>query len=195
MAPIDATERASLCDLFVELGPDAPTLCEGWTTADLASHLVLREHGHRWGDERRAAEKAKGYELEVARVRAGPPLPLRVPGIRILVNGLEFFIHHEDVRRANGRPPRPPTPELERLCWTTSGFLGRRVAREMRPSSLELRSTDGRSRRFGSGEAAILVGRPCELALYLAGRRQAAEVSIEGAEVAKDALKRSTTSL
>ena len=30
-----ATMRAS--------GPDAPTLCEGWTTRDLAAHLVIRE--------------------------------------------------------------------------------------------------------------------------------------------------------
>ena len=37
-------ERATICDLFAELGPEAPTLCEGWTTADLAAHLVVREH-------------------------------------------------------------------------------------------------------------------------------------------------------
>nr|BFE88977.1 hypothetical protein GCM10020093_115780 [Planobispora longispora] len=36
-------ERAALSDLFARLGPDAPTLCEGWTTFDLAAHLVLRE--------------------------------------------------------------------------------------------------------------------------------------------------------
>ena len=58
--PIDVRERMGLCDLFVELGPDAPTLCEGWTTADLAAHLVLREHFHRWSDAKLAAEKAKG---------------------------------------------------------------------------------------------------------------------------------------
>jgi uncharacterized protein (TIGR03085 family) len=36
-------ERSRLCDLFLEVGPDQPTLCEGWTTADLAAHLVIRE--------------------------------------------------------------------------------------------------------------------------------------------------------
>ncbi len=40
---IDQRERAELCDLFDELGPDAPTLCGDWTTADLAAHLVVRE--------------------------------------------------------------------------------------------------------------------------------------------------------
>ena len=36
-------ERAALCDLFVQVGPAAPTLCEGWATYDLAAHLVIRE--------------------------------------------------------------------------------------------------------------------------------------------------------
>ena len=38
-API---ERAAIADLMTSLGPDAPTLCEGWTTRDLAAHLVVR---------------------------------------------------------------------------------------------------------------------------------------------------------
>ena len=37
-------ERQELCDLFESVGPDHPTLCEGWTAADLAAHLVLREN-------------------------------------------------------------------------------------------------------------------------------------------------------
>src|ERR1700733_482692 len=36
-------ERVALCALLAELGPDKPTLCEGWQTGDLAAHLVLRE--------------------------------------------------------------------------------------------------------------------------------------------------------
>jgi hypothetical protein len=40
----DAAERAPLCDLLDELGPQAPTLLDRWTTRDLAAHLVLREH-------------------------------------------------------------------------------------------------------------------------------------------------------
>ena len=37
-------ERLALCALLEKTGPDAPTLCEGWNTGDLAAHLVLREH-------------------------------------------------------------------------------------------------------------------------------------------------------
>src|SRR5262245_9679824 len=36
-------ERAALCDLLDRVGPDRPTLCEGWTTNDLAAHLWVRE--------------------------------------------------------------------------------------------------------------------------------------------------------
>ena len=36
-------ERQDLCTLFEDLGPDVPTLCEGWTARDLAAHLVVRE--------------------------------------------------------------------------------------------------------------------------------------------------------
>ena len=37
------SERAQLADLFVTLGPDQPTLCEGWDTQDLLVHLLVRE--------------------------------------------------------------------------------------------------------------------------------------------------------
>ena len=37
------SERAELCDLFDKVGPQAPTLCEGWDTHDLAAHLWIRE--------------------------------------------------------------------------------------------------------------------------------------------------------
>ena len=36
-------ERLLLADLLETAGPDAPTLCEGWTTRDLAAHVVVRE--------------------------------------------------------------------------------------------------------------------------------------------------------
>ena len=37
-------ERAALVATMRSVGPDAPTLCEGWTTRDLAAHLVIREY-------------------------------------------------------------------------------------------------------------------------------------------------------
>ncbi|HVA99649.1 MAG TPA: maleylpyruvate isomerase N-terminal domain-containing protein [Acidimicrobiales bacterium] len=194
--PVDEQERSRLCDLLTELGPDAPTLCEGWTTADLAAHLVLREHFKKWPKERLAAEKAKGFTMLVGRIRDDTPLiPWRVPGVRVLLNGLEYFIHHEDVRRANGLQPRTDTTELHDLCWRMTGFVGRRVARGIHPLGLELKSTDGRVRSFGSGKLATLSGPPTELVLYLSGRRSTAQVELGGSPEAVQAMESSRSGL
>jgi len=194
--PIDQRERLQLCDLLDQLGPDAPTLCRGWATSDMAAHLVLREHFRRWGDERRAKEEAKGYAYLVARVRAGGPLvPWRVPGVRTLANGLEYFIHHEDVRRANGQGPRLELPELDALAWRMSGLLGRRLAHKVRPFGLELVSPDARRREFGAGARASLSGRPTELVLYLSGRRAAADAALTGPDEAVTVVRQVQTSL
>ena len=189
--PIDVRERMELCDLLLELGPDAPTLCEGWTTSDLAAHLVLREHFHRWSDAQRATEKAEGLPAMVARLRAGAPLiPWRVPRARNLFNGLEYFIHHEDVRRANGREPRPPITDLEALSWRMIGLSARRLARRIRPYGLELVRPDGQRRRYGSGDMATISGPASEMVLYLSGRRTAARVTLEGVLAAVDTVER-----
>jgi uncharacterized protein (TIGR03085 family) len=194
--PIDVRERRAICDILVELGPDAPTLCEGWTTADLAAHLVLREHYHRWSDAQRAAEKAKGYPALIARLRAGAPLvPWRLPRIRNVVNGLEYFIHHEDVRRANGRAPRPQADDVEALYWRMIGYTARRVARRIRPYGLELVLPDGRRHSFGSGAMATLTGPASELGLYLAGRRATAQVTLTGAPRAIAAVEQADLSV
>jgi uncharacterized protein (TIGR03085 family) len=194
--PIDVRERRELCDLLLELGPDAPALCEGWTTADIAAHLVLREHFKRWSDAQRAPEKAKGLPAMVARLRAGAPLiPWRVPRIRDLFNGLEYFIHHEDVRRANGRDPRAPIPDLEALSWRMVGLSARRLARRIRPYGLELVRPDGARRRYGSGESVTLSGPATELVLYLSGRRSAAHVTLDGAPAAVAAVERTNLAI
>ena len=193
---IDERERLELCDLFLELGPDAPTLCEGWTTLDLAAHLVLREHFRRWGKERLAVEKAKGLPHLVERLRGGTPLvPWRIPGLRTMLNGVEYFIHHEDVRRANGLGPRPRQPDLEDLAWRMLAILGRRPTRKMRPWSLTLVADDGRRRLFGSGAGVTLRGPAGELLLYLSGRRDAAVVEAAGSAEAIAALEATTTGL
>jgi uncharacterized protein (TIGR03085 family) len=187
---IDVRERREICDLFLELGPDAPTLCEGWTTADVAAHLVLREHYSRWGDAKRNAEKAKGYSAVVARLRAGAPLiPWRIPRVRNVFNGLEFFIHHEDVRRANGRGPRPEQPDLEALSWRMTGFNGRRLARAIRPFGIELVNPQGARRTFGSGALATLTGPASEIVLYMGGRRETAQVTLSGSPEAVAAVE------
>ena len=62
--------------------------------------------------------RAQGYESLVERLRSGPPaVPWRVPGLRPLLNINEWFVHHEDVRRANGEGPRADRPDLDDALW------------------------------------------------------------------------------
>ena len=115
------TERAALADLFEQVGPDQPTLCEGWTTLDLLIHLLVRERDPlgRGGNPGQAAARPSptrrppatatgpGAEL-VQAYRSGPPgwNPTGWGPLDDLFNGGEMFIHHEDVRR--GQPGWQP---------------------------------------------------------------------------------------
>ena len=131
-------ERKTLCDLFVARGSDAPTLCEGWFTADLAAHLVVRERrpdsgpGLVWPPlagyterVRRAVRDRTPWEKLVETLRRGPPLLLRP--FDGPMNTVEFFIHVEDVRRAqDGWEPRPISPSWPMLSGRASGPAGLR---------------------------------------------------------------------
>jgi len=126
-------ERQALCDLLEATGPDAPTLCEGWDTGDLAAHLVLREHrpdaaagilggplaGHTARVQQRLRERTPFGDL-VATIRSGPPRlsPMALPGMDERANAVEFFVHHEDVRRAaDGWEPRDLSDGESDLLW------------------------------------------------------------------------------
>lgn len=191
---LDAREREQLCDLFGELGPEAPTLCEGWATLDLAAHLVARENDPRSGVailggdrfaklEARLMDRARarGLAALVEKLRSGPPLvPWRLPGMRKLLNLNEWFVHHEDVRRANGREPRTGLDELEAELW--QGLRGARLmVRGLKGAGLELVAPGHGTRKVRGGEpGATVTGSPQELVLFLNGRRDAAKVEVAG---------------
>lgn len=110
-----AAERQSLARLFRELGPDAPTLCEGWTTHDLVVHLWIREN------RLNAAagmfigfleDRLRAVTNEVKKLPFGEVVDLWEAGpvrgrwwglVDARINVTEHFVHHEDVRRANGK--------------------------------------------------------------------------------------------
>jgi uncharacterized protein (TIGR03085 family) len=200
--PLDARERAELCDLFVAKGPDAPTLCEGWATLDLAAHLIVRETDPRaglcimGGDrfaslETRLMDKARaqGYERIVERLRGGPPaVPWRLPGLRPLLNEAEWFIHHEDVRRANGEGPRTDRGDLDASLWRNVHRTARFMLRRVKGTGVALEAPGfGEVSARGTPNVRI-VGGPQELVLYLSGRRAAAQVEITGPDEARAAL-------
>ncbi len=193
--PLDARERRELCDLFGDLGPEAPTLCEGWATLDLAAHLVVRERSPQAAPAivlggpfdrlmQRATERAlaTGYDELVERVRNGPPLgPFALPGLRTVLNLNEYAVHHEDVRRANGMAPRTDRPDLQAALW---GLLRRgaslQLRRVRRQATVRLVSPAGDAVSVGNGPEVTVTGEPLELVLYLMGRKSAAVVDLAG---------------
>lgn len=189
-------ERHALCELFDQVGPDAPTLCDGWLTRDLAAHLVLRDRRpdaaagilikalaqrtQRIQDSLAAKPWAELVEL----VRTGPPTwsPFGLPGLSDLVNGAEYFIHHEDVRRGQDDwEPRPPDAERDAALWRTAGMSGRMAYRRS-PVGVVLRRPDGATATLHRGPSTVVIkGEPGELLLNVFGR-DATRVEFEGDE-------------
>jgi uncharacterized protein (TIGR03085 family) len=194
-----ATERASLSDLLDDLGPFAPTLCEGWRTRDLTAHLVLRESrldalagvviGALAGRTARVQRKLahRNFTDLVNRLRTGPPWwsPFRLPRINEGANNVEFFVHHEDVRRAQPDwKPRVLDAATDELLWRRCRRIAR-LALRTAPGGIELLRSDTGERHTGRAPAAgrsvlTLRGTPQELLLYLYGRRDHALVEPDG---------------
>jgi uncharacterized protein (TIGR03085 family) len=183
-------ERQAICDLFVERGPDAPTLCAGWDTADLAAHLVARERrpdsgpGLVWSPlaphsekVRRAVRDRTPWERLVETVRRGPPWILRP--FDGPMNTVEFFIHTEDVRRAGhqGWEPRPVSSELADALWARVGPKG--MAGKVH-ATIVVVSPGREDKVAGSGPRLSVAGDPGELTMFGAGRQGAARVELDG---------------
>jgi uncharacterized protein (TIGR03085 family) len=200
-------ERRALCALLDETGPDAPTLCEGWTTGDLAAHLVLRERrpdaaaGVAGGPlasytarvQQRIRSRTPFSDL-VRIIRSGPPAlsVMALPGMDERVNAVEFFVHHEDVRRgAPGWEPRELGSGESGMLWHRLR-MARFVLRKA-PVGVELArddidtSADGASYRItvrNATPAVTVVGSPAELTMWVMGRRAAARVRMDGIQAA-----------
>jgi uncharacterized protein (TIGR03085 family) len=190
-------ERAALCDLFEELGPTAATLLPGWRTTEMAAHLLARDTrpdaipgmvlpaASGWTERvQRGLAESVDYDDVVRRLRAGPPVlsASRLPG-GWRADLHEWFVHHEDVRRANGRGPRPDGEDQRRLddgAWGVLPVFGPLLARRV-DATVVLVSEDGRRRRVRRGPAVVEAhGRPSELLLALFGRGDVAVVHAIG---------------
>ena len=200
----DALERQQLCDLFVELGPDAPTLLEPWSTRDLAAHLVLREHDslaapglvlpgawHRFATRRTAELAERDFVSLVDQIRSGPPGIFRIGWVRRFPNLNEFYVHHEDARRANGLGPQNNARSLEAALWRNVTRAPWFLARRLRGVGLEIAwaGTNERMRARRGDPSARLVGLPGELLLYLFGRQAVAQVELAGDPAAVAAVR------
>jgi hypothetical protein len=93
----------------------------------------------------------------------------------------EFIIHHEDVRRANGRGPRTDVPEVQALAWQKLPAFAKRLLVVRDPYGFELIHPDGRHRTMKPGAPVVqLTGEPLEQLLYAFGRTSVARVKVLG---------------
>ncbi len=204
-----ADERAALSDLFEELGPDAPTLLDGWTTGDLLAHLLVRERrpdaaggivlpalGARTERVMAGIRRSTPFTAMVAMLRAGPPLwsPFAIPVLGDRANSVEFYVHHEDVRRAQQDwSPRPDDTRREDTLWRALRVMGRILYRKS-PVGVVLRSAGREDVRVHRGEPSVtVVGLGSEIILHAYGRRDdVVRVVLQGDPPDVGALRTST---
>lgn len=195
-------ERAALAALLDETGPEGPTLCDGWQTRDLVAHLVLRERrpdaaagvmggplaGYTARMQRRYRDRYS-YSQLITLFKDGPPVlsPFAIPGADEAANTVEYFVHHEDVRRAtSGWAERPLEAGLSEALWRR--LKGARLFLRSAPTGVVLA-------REGEAKLDLIVGKnatpsvtvtgtPAELTLWSMGRVSAARVTLDGPDEA-----------
>lgn len=186
-------ERDLLADLLLRDGPDAPTLCEGWTTRDLAAHIVVRDRRPDsaagmlvkplagYGERIRLTRAALPFGELVEQLRR-PPLwsPVSNPLVDRLANTMEFYIHHEDVRRGTEPwEPRVLGADFEATLWSNVKLLARASLRRLGVTA-EIEATGLTAVRNGTDPQVRVTGDAGELALFFFGRQRAARVVVEG---------------
>ncbi|BBZ72518.1 maleylpyruvate isomerase family mycothiol-dependent enzyme [Mycobacterium paraseoulense] len=180
-------ERADLAEFLATLTPQqwaAPSLCTGWTVKDVVAHTISYEELGTLGLLRRFAKgrvvraNQVGVDefahlnaqqlLDFLRAHLQPRgLTAGFGGMIALVDGT---IHHQDIRRALGRPRTVPADRLERVLGLVPG--NPRIGAGRRIRGLRLRATDvdwahGHGPEVtGPGEALLMAmaGRPAALA-------------------------------
>ena len=202
------SERAALCDLALQVGEDQPTLSGDWTVKDLVVHLLVREGSpaaagillsplSKLTDLESQRVGRRDFAVLVEKLRSGPPLysPYAVPRLDALLNTLEFFVHHEDIRRAQPDwSARELGDEAETLLWTMVRTGGKGLTRGTPVGvTIENATTGSRAVLNGGSPSVVVRGLPSEVTLFVFGRKPQADVELLGDEA--DVARLSDTSL
>ncbi len=192
--PLARRERHDLCDLALEVGEDAPTLCGDWTVKQLVAHLLVREN-RPWAaagiiipplaglTERSMERMARtDFGVLVEKLRDPGLNVYRLPPAEIAFNTLEYVVHHEDVRRAiPGWEPRVLSDADLGLVWKLGRGSGKLMARRLDvPLRIRRSDTGAESALSGGDDPVVVTGPPVELVLFLFGRDYAQDLSFEG---------------
>jgi len=188
-------ERHALCDLALTLGPDVPTLCGEWTCRDLVAHLLVRENSvvgaagimlsPLAGLTERAMARAsrKPFPEMVATLHDPGITPYRLPVVERFANTLEYFVHHEDLRRAqpDWTPRDLPAADVDEL-WQLLKGAGKLASRKVGvPLVIRRADQTSESATLRRGDDPVTVtGPPGELVLFFFGREQVRDLTFEG---------------
>ena len=200
-----ALERQRFADELSAVGPDAATLCEGWTVRDLTAHIVLRDGRpdaamglvvsavSGYTDKVQTKIAAGDWDELVERVRTGPPVwsPTRIGKVDRLANTIEFFVHLEDVRRARpGWAARDLDAELVDDLAAGLARIAKLYARKA-PAGITLAPDDGRGAIVANDDDPMVTvtGPIGELVLFMNGRQDHSLVELDGPDDAVAALK------
>jgi uncharacterized protein (TIGR03083 family) len=180
-------ERVDLAAFLETLTPDewhAKSLCEQWTVKDVVAHVVSYEELSPFGLAKRFAQGLVVRANEVGVTEFAPLSPaelvdflhrhLRPKGLTAAFGGMigliDGTVHHQDIRRALGRPRAVPAERLERILPLVPGNprlgAGRRI-RGLRLAATDVAWQHGDGPEVtGTGEALLMAmtGRPDALA-------------------------------
>jgi hypothetical protein len=116
---------------------------------------------------RAVAPRARWYRLYAVRP---------VPGSSASLGG--YFVHTQDVVRANGLDQEEPSNELKDELWLRVQVAARQLYRR-RTLGLILETTDGRSAHItGGAPRTVVTGRPSEFMCWTYGREGVADVTL-----------------
>lgn len=198
MSSLAKEERATLASALRRVGPDAPTLCEGWDASDLAAHIVTRDARPDamvgkslpfvGGKAKKAIEQIEDLDFTelVQRIEAGPPSysPARLSPVNDLVNATEFYVHTEDVLRAqpdfDPEHPRRVSEELSKKLWNVNAETMLRAAAYKRRERITYFSPGFGAITVGRSKDPLVTvqGRPEEIVLWAFGRHEKAQVIV-----------------
>jgi uncharacterized protein (TIGR03085 family) len=178
-------ERAAFVSTLRAVGPDAPTLCDGWTTRDLTAHLIVREYRldaspgiliPAFAGRTKAVQDKEtngDWEAMLTKFAAGPPLYSPLRPLDRFVNVTEMFVHHEDVRRAGGQwAPRTLDAATTKAIRGPLKAMGKRAIAKS-PATVELVTSSGEKLATGGrGPVVRVIGEPLELLLFTFGRHE-----------------------
>lgn len=197
MTHLARTERSALCDLALELGADAPTLSGAWTVRDLVAHLLVREGSPaavgvvvpplaKLTEAARRRLACEDLPVLVGRLRNGPPVwsPFRPAFLDRVLNTLEYYVHHEDIRRAQHVwEPRVLERRAEKVLWQSVRVTGRALVRSAPVGVVVERTDTGERAVLRNKPGAVTVrGLPSEVVLFVYGRQAQARVDLDGVD-------------